>query len=331
MVPAVLVPELAVASVMRANGNVSQTENILENLYISGASPVIAGTVQGDLVATGGNVYVNGTIFQDATIAAGTVNVTGHVGGDLRVFGGTLLLDGQVDGELLAFGGSVMIGPHAVIRGDFNAMAGKVEVDPAAKLLGSKKNIQTDHTVASVHCESFEPCGTPEPYFDTNKFLSAAFWFTQIVIVGGMLIVVLILHWLFPNFTKKFVQEAAIPKMFWGNFLRGLMLFLLMPMAAILAFLTGIGAFLGVLILIAYFAFIISSMLYGGVVFGGLLYELIKKPKKYNMGVWWLVFGVAMLHVVTWLPVVGWMIGFVFFLVAWGAMAALRWKQMKGG
>lgn len=320
---ALLVPGLALASVMRADSNVNSGETIPENVYLAGGNPVVAGTVQGDLLASGGNVFLSGNIFQDALIAGGTVNITGHVGGDLRVFAGNVMVDGQVDGELLVFGGSVMIGPHAVVRGDVNAAGGRVQVDPDAKLLS--KNV----TIRDGEKDEKDGKGGPKPYFDTNKFLTAAFWILNFLFIVSVLVVVALLHFLFPNFTKKFVTEGAHPKVFGRSFLVGLILFIVMPVAAILCFITGIGGFLGGLILLAYAAYIIMSTLYGGVVFGGLLYELMKKPKKYNMGWSWLILGVVGLHVITWVPVLGWIAGFVFFLTAFGAMASIKWKYLK--
>ena len=320
---AFLIPSLALASVMRGDGNITQAETITENAYVGGGNPVIAGTVQGDLLVSGGNVYVSGTVYQDAMIAGGTVNVTGHIGGDLRVFAGNAMIDGPVDGELMVYGGSVLIGPHAVIQGDVNVGGGRVDVDPSAKMLSKKINIQQG--------DDENDGKSPRPLLmDTNKFLTAAFWVTQLLLMVGMFVVVALMHFMFPNFTKKLVQEASHPKTFGRSFLTGLLLFIVMPVAAILCFITGIGGFLGALILIGYVALIITSILYGGVVFGGLLYELIKKPKKYNMGWGWLVLGVVGLHVVTWVPVIGWIVGFVFFLAAWGAMTSMKWKQMKG-
>ncbi len=320
---ALLLPGLALASVMRADSNVNLGETIPENVYLAGGNPVVAGNVQGDLLVSGGNVFVSGQIYQDAMIAGGTVNVTGHIGGDLRVFAGNVMVDGQVDGELMVFGGSIMIGHHAVVRGDVNAAGGKVQVDPEAKLLSKNVNIRDGEKVER------DAQGTPKPYFDTNKFLTASFWVMNLLFIVSVMIVVAILHLLFPNFTKKFVTEGAHPKIFGRSFLVGLILFIVMPVAAILCFITGVGGFLGGLIMLAYIAYILMGILYGGVVFGGLLYELIKKPKKYNMGWGWLILGVVGLHIITWVPVLGWIVGFVFFITAWGAMATIKWKSLK--
>lgn len=317
---ALVIPSVALASVMRSNGNVNQSETISENLYLTGGNPVVAGNVQGDLLASGGNIYLSGTVNQDAMLAGGTISMTGHVGGDLRVFGGNLMIDGPVDGELMAFGGNITVGPHAIIRGDVNIGAGQVQIDPAAKMYSSKINIQQGEK---------ETEKAPRIYgIDTNKFLTVAFWIGQFILIVGMFLVVAILQLVSPNFTKKLVQEAS-SKTFWKSFLVGLVLFIVMPISAVLCFITGIGGFLGGLILIGYVGLIITSILYGGVVFGGLLYELIKKPKRFNMGWGWLVLGVVGLHVVTWIPVVGWIIGFVFFLAAWGALVSTKWRQLK--
>lgn len=316
-----LVPSLAFASVIRANENVNQSESLNENVYLPGSNPMMAGTVQGDLVAMGGNVYISGTVYQDALLLGGTLNVTGHIGGDLRAFGANIMVDGPVDGELFAAGGNVTVGPHAVIHGDVNISGGQVNIDPAASMTSSKINIQSG--------QNDEKRAPKTLFFDTNKFLTAAFWVTQLMLILGMLAVVALLHLLFPNVTRKFVQQVSSKGMFWKSFLTGLVILVVTPIAAIIAFITGIGIFLGLLILFAYAAFIIASVLYGGVAFGGLLYELIKKPKKYAMGWGWLMLGVAGLHVVTWIPLVGWIIGFVFFLAAMGGIATMKWKQMK--
>jgi hypothetical protein len=220
----------------------------------------------------------------------------------------------------MAFGGSVAIGPHAVVRGDVNVAGGQVMVDPATKLMGQKINIRNGEK---------EEEQSPKPLLmDTNKFLTAAFWVSQVLLLIGMFLVVGVVHLIVPNFTKKVVLESS-PQNFWKSFLTGLVLLIVMPFAALLSFITVIGGFVGGLILIAYVGFIVISILYGGVVFGGLLYELIKKPKKYNMGWAWLLLGVVGLHVVSWIPAIGWLIGFVFILTAWGAIASLKWKQVK--
>lgn len=315
-----LIPGMAMASVMRADSNVNADENLQENVYITGGNPVIAGTVQGDLMASGGNVFVSGHVFQDALIAGGTVNVTGQVEGDLRVFAGNVMVDGPVSGELMVFAGSVVVGPHAVIRGDVNVMSGRVQIDPNAKMLSKHVSI-TNGDAADQKA--------PRPVFDTNRFLTLAFWGAQLLLLLGIFVVVAVLHLLFPNFTKKLVTGGAYTKFFGRSFLTGLVLFVTMPFVALICLITGVGGFLGALILIAYAGCIMASMLYSGVIFGGLLYELIKKPKKYALGWGWLILGIVGLHVVTLLPFIGWLIGFVFFLTAWGALVSLKWQQMK--
>lgn len=315
---ALIIPNVAFASVMRTD-SIGIKENIAENVYVAGSNPVIAGTIQGDLLASGGNIFVSGAVVQDAMFAGGSVNVTGHIGGDLRVFAGNLMLDGPVDGELMVFGGTVIIGPHAIVQGDVNVTGGTVQVDPAAQLLGKKINISNAQDQNKKAPRTF--------MLDTNRFLSAAFWVTQIMILAGILLVVFIIHLLVPNFTKKLVLGSSTGALFWKSFLIGLVLLVVMPVAAIICFITGVGAILGVLILIAYAGFIIAGMLLAGVVFGGLLYELIKKPKRYAMSWWWIVLGILGLHVVGWVPVLGGLIGFVFFLAAVGAVAKIKWEQ----
>ena len=207
-----LIPSFAFASVIRTDSNIAQNENIAENVYLTSANPVVAGTVQGDLMAMGSSIFVTGAVVQDATLMAGNVNVTGRVGGDLRVFGGNMTIDGAVDGELLVFGGTVIVGPHAVIQGDVNITAGNVQVDPAAKMVSIKINIQSGDK---------NKLKAPRTLMmDTNQFLSTAFWITQLMLLAGILLVVFIFHFVYKNFTKKFVQIAATGGSFWKSFLK---------------------------------------------------------------------------------------------------------------
>jgi hypothetical protein len=67
-------------------------------LVISGATVIVDGVINGDLVAAGGNVVVNG-----------------KVNGSLMMAGRTLVLNGQVLGTVYSAGAAITVGPQATV------------------------------------------------------------------------------------------------------------------------------------------------------------------------------------------------------------------------
>jgi cytoskeletal protein CcmA (bactofilin family) len=313
------VPFMAQAAVFRNDVNLSQNENVTENLYITGSTPVVSGNVVGDLIACGGTVVVTGNVSNDGLIAGGNINVSGSFSGDVRIVGGNIYFDGKSAGELFVAGGSIEIGPNAVINGDLIASGGDVKVDPLAKVFGEKK-IQSgeEYAQAAKGTKGF------------TSFIQTAFLIGQLVAILSLLLVAALLFGLLPNLVNGIVSKALEKEMILKNIGLGLLMFVVLPVAGILCLVSGIGWIVGVMLLFGFVIYLLFSMAIAGIVFGGWLYMVTKKPKKFSVKWWSLIAGVILLHIISQIPLFGWIVASFFILMSWGAVARMKWGIVRG-
>lgn len=320
-----LLPSLVLASVFRDVQNISQDEIVQGNVYLYGSSPVMAGTVKGDLGIFGSTIMVSGNVEQDLFVAGGNVQVTGHVSGDVRAFGGEIDLDGVVDGEVLSYGGMIKIGPHAKIQGDVNASGGNIVVDPSAKILGKQNIIQGNDLKADQQSRevSNRPTGLRSEIFE------GAYWVGRFIFITGILLVIIIFSSLYPKFFQQIGDTGTSKKDFWKNFGLGILLLIVTPIAAIISFITGIGILLGFILMVLYVGLILASMIFSGVLMGALLYRWIGKSKKFQLSWMWWVGGIILINILPLVPVIGALIGLIFFLLTCGTLVRTQWSIFK--
>ncbi|MBX0329673.1 polymer-forming cytoskeletal protein [Oscillochloris sp. ZM17-4] len=132
-------------------------EVIADDLYVSAAEVIIAGTVEGDLIAAGAYIEVSGRVTGDATLAGAAVVVSGTIDDDLRAAAAGLDVSGTVGDDLLAGGGgggfaapfvvagrnvvpgvriadSAQVGGDALLAGGQGTIAGTIDEDLRAAM-----------------------------------------------------------------------------------------------------------------------------------------------------------------------------------------------------
>jgi hypothetical protein len=87
-------------------------ETIDHDLYVFAGSVTVNGTVNGDIVAAGGTIDLNGTVKGDVLVAGGRIGINGAINGDVRVAGGQITIAGDVTEDVLAAGGQATISSH---------------------------------------------------------------------------------------------------------------------------------------------------------------------------------------------------------------------------
>ena len=95
------------------------------DLYASGGSVSIGGAVGADVTAGGFSVRLRpgSSVGGNARLMGGSVKVEGPISGSLAATGGAILLDAPIDGDVLVTGGDITFGPNARIAGQLEYSA----------------------------------------------------------------------------------------------------------------------------------------------------------------------------------------------------------------
>jgi len=204
----------------------------------AGGKQAITGRIHGSLRAAAGEIHVAAAIDRNATIAAGNVELdsaaiigrnayivggaiqaNGTVREGLVAYGGAITLDGVVGRDVEVTGGTLRVGPHARIAGNlrYRVPAGKVHIDPAARITGTVTALPVSNRGA----------------------LWRVLWILGFLLVGAVVVA------LFPRFMAEAAEilpdhpvRAALVGLGWG---------ILVPVAIVIAAITVVGLPLAVL------------------------------------------------------------------------------------
>ncbi len=108
---------------------VREGETITEDLYAAGNLVVIAGVIDGDLIATAfTEVRIEGEVRGSVTALASSVVIDGAVGGSVRAIAGSVDINGSVGGDVFAAAPSVRFGAQTHVERDGLIWANEVDV-----------------------------------------------------------------------------------------------------------------------------------------------------------------------------------------------------------
>ncbi len=105
---------------------------------------------------------------------------------------------------------------------------------------------------------------------------------------------------------------------FWKELLRGFVIMVATPIAVIIAMATLIGIVPALVVLFLYISLLIASIPVSGIFVASLLTNHRTELHWYHV-----LLGVLIFEVVTLVPFVGWIAGFIVYLVSLGAFAAV--------
>ena len=198
----------------------------------AGGKQAITGRIHGSLRAVAGQIHVAAAVDRNTTMVAGfveldsaaiiarnayivggTIQVNGTVQEGILAYGGAITLDGVVGRDVEVAGGTLRVGPHARIAGNlrYRMPAGKVHIDPAARITGTVTALPVSNTGALWH----------------------VLWILGFLLVGAVVVA------LFPSFMAEAAEilpehpvRAALIGLGWG---------ILVPVAIVIAAITVVG------------------------------------------------------------------------------------------
>lgn len=341
-----------------------------DDVYVAGDQTLISGDVTGDVFAVGRrirvtgstgasffagaqNVEISGTVGHSARIGAQEIEVTGTIERDLLAGGqsveiaegarvgrdvvaGTQDLDiaGRVDGNVLAGAASLTI--SGTVGGDVEVESQNVTLEDGARIEGdliytSANEADIDDGAEVVgEVERREPRAGPADD-ERNPVVDAIVGFLRDVV--GATILGLALLWLLPGLlptVASTIRSDPFPSL--GV---GIGALFLTPIVALIvlvpALILGAGASL-VFVLLAVWGFL---LLLAKAAVGLLLGSLILRKPIGSLGfrdaTLCLLAGVAVIALVTMIPFLGGLVGFVVSVLALGAglVAFARWRKAR--
>jgi hypothetical protein len=336
----------------RTGDMVVVTEDLIGDVYVSGGTVMIDGKIDGDLLVGGGTVTLNGEVTEDVRIGAGEVVFNGQIGQDVTVGAGTVTFgpDSEVSGSVMAGSGMVVFNGKvmgdvwtgagaAQLAGDFgqdvNLETGEIQVLSNAVIGGNLNAKYEEGADVSDQAQIMGEQNLEQKYraaqTEQVKNQMAGFGKGMGQAKSGMALILglvsgLVLMYLFPKTTDAITSELLknpLSSLGWG-FIK----LMVVPLGAVLLMVTIVGLPLAFLMLMGYAAGMMVASWIAGKAIGAVVYKESKVTFLKNRYLQFIV-GLVLLELVGLLPLVGWLVKLVAFLMGFGALGMWFKGQVK--
>ncbi|MFO7168538.1 MAG: hypothetical protein DIU80_011005 [Chloroflexota bacterium] len=347
----VIIDGTVVGDVVAAGGRIVINGTVSGDLLAAGGSVQVSGTIEDDVRAAGGAIDINGTIGGDLMAAGGggmwsppltfggqqveqgvRVSEAAAIGGDAYIAGGEGAINGSIGGDLhvtvieLAFAGEV--GRNAELMGQTLRIGEGAQVNGSLRYSAPEQQAIPQDVAQEIVYVAPESSGARAAERPASN---AGWWLvrTLLVLLGFAL-----LTWLTLRFAPRAATApaAALERQPGRAALYGLLaalLLLFVPLvSALLVFLMVLffGWLAGVVTALVLFGALallwVLSPLVVGMWIGQRLAALRDQPRQ---AVPWLIAGVLLVALLARVPVLGWLVGLVSFILALGAIL-LAWR-----
>ncbi len=345
---------LALAAVIPARGaefvsgndpRLPANRTLDDDLYMTGANAVIAGTVTGDAIVLSEDLIMDGTIERSLMAAGQDITITGQVGHAARLAAEEIRISGRVEGDVLAAASEVIIEDGASVTGDLIVTAGTLTVrgsvggdlrgNAGEALLDGEIGGDTDlntgdltlgagarlardlqytssdeadvdpRAIVSGTTERDQPVVGGAPVTSLSVSFQGWQWVRLVVALFSGLVLVLVL--------PRAVRGAAesVRKRLGPSLLLGIGMIIVIPIVAIVLMITVIGLPIGLILLFMYVTILFLSEIFVGTAIGRFILpdSWGDQGRGYNLLA--MALGVVILGALRFLPVPG-----ISFLVA---------------
>lgn len=271
--------------VVAAGSTVSVSGHITGNLFAFGQTVNISGSVEQGLFVAGQSVTVSGDVTHTVRMAGQSIFVRGRVGRDLLAAGQTLALqEGSSVGQdlFVAAQSARILGPvgrslqGSVESLEIGSRVGVVNVE-AQKVLVTPGGTVGSLTYTSARDAEIQPGAevgatsrlqpAPRPQRAapvwTDQIVPRLWWFLSTLVLG------VVAAWLVPALVRE--PAEALLETPWHSLGWGAVLFVVTPVAAVIAMITFVGIPLGLVLLFGYSLALFLSQVFVGLVIGRLI------------------------------------------------------------
>jgi cytoskeletal protein CcmA (bactofilin family) len=328
-------------------------ETVDHDIYAFAGTITSNGTINGDIVAAGGNIDLNGPVMGDVLATGGRISINGPVSGDIRAAGGQVTIAGDVAEDVLVTGGQVTIGSRVgqdlIVSGGQLNLTGSV----TGSAVGTVGAYTKSGSIAGT--DSIAVTGNQSSAFanPSNPVLDAIRQFIVVLLVAVLAL------WLVPRafgVAETQVRARPLPSFGWGiGAVIGYVVLIVVicvvaVLLAIVLGLLGFGALVGIDVFGAFvlvsgitLAFIVAAAFLADAIVGLALARAFAarsgRPAVVPGGasmpgrdrwsdVGLLAIGVAIVVVLTSLPIIGSWLKVVVVLLGLGAIW-LAWRRSR--
>lgn len=348
----------AQAAEFKSGQTVNVTESKVDGDLFAASNYVnVSSSLPGEAFLAGNTVQLSGAVAQSAYAAGSMVNITGKIGHALRVAGSQVTLGGTVEGDVMAVGGTVTVLPSSVIKGDLYlasgnaiiqgdvqgkvwAAGGSVTLDgkvgkdafiqaeeltlaPMAKIGGklsyrSPKEATLDKSQAAggVEFTKIEKKEASRSGKGAFPVAAAIVWF---MIATAVCLAAAFLGFHFLRQRTIDTVNAVMPK-FVAHLGWGLVWLIVTPIVCILLAVTLVGIPFAIFLGLVYSLVCILAKILSGILLGVWLLRLFNKKRGWKVDWRAILLGVILINLLMLIPLVGWLLAFIFFLPALGGV-----------
>ncbi len=337
-------------------------EDVLDDVYMAGASVMSAGNIMGDLITAGGNIIINGDIEEDLMVGGGNVNILSNIGDDVRAGGGTVILSGGVKGDALIGGGQVTISGSGIggdlvvaggvvnidapVAGDAfiaggniyinSVIKGNVKIEAEKITLGSNAVITGNLTYKAKEEITKEEGATVVGAVDfklmerrgevSPKMFLALFSAMLLWKFLTLLVCALVVGLLLRRFHRDLVGIVTDGP--WSQMGKGLVTLIVLPFASILLFMTLVGIPFGIMGLFGFVIMMIFAWIITPIILGSIVYRYFSK-RDFEISWKTILLGVFLFALLGIVPVIGNLAQVLLMFITLGSVVTLKKRIIK--
>lgn len=354
----VVFPLLAMAeTVVRTGSSVSveMNQTVENDFYAAGGTVTHSGEIKEDMTAAAGSLTINGEVGADVNAVGGSIQVHAPVGDDLRLISGETVIASDVGGDVFVLSGTLRILSSAKIGGNVYFYGGDAEISGpvAGAVMGQAESFSINSEVGSIDVTAVDVELQDGAVVAGDVSYSAARELTRAsgASVAGEITrgasrtdesstgsgfpFIFFAIWLFTSFCffllfKPMIELVleSVKKDTLKVGLLGTVAAIVGPVIGIVLMATVLGVWLGILkMLFTIMLFIITMMLLP-ITAGGYALSFWKPGRRLDAVT--VLAGMAIVVVLSLIPVVGGILIFLGYVVTLGAILYLLYQKGRG-
>jgi hypothetical protein len=296
-----------------AGGKLTIKKDIKGDLVIIGGEVIIDknATIGGNILVSGGEITLNGTVKGNFRGASAKFTLNGIIEKDLIFNGGNLLVNGTVMGKSVLSATDITLSDNAAFNDDVRYWNGNGTLDFKQALKNGKSTFDTSLKIETGHW-----------YYVGLMSFVALIWY-----LGTGILMIFLIQFLFSKTMRRASDTVLLQTM--KSLGYGVLYFVGVPLAMVLAFITIIGIPIGLVLLFGY----LLTMALATVITSVVAANWLNTKYDHNWGTGKMVLAAIGIFIVLKLLsvtfVIGWLVRIASLIVFGAIVLNINWRRKE--